>query len=102
MNRWVKTANGQAFADSIGVNEPPMTVEESAKGVLEQVVPILNFYLKSTKSCLTRSRLTMPPKPPLRDLSCLMMARFFHGSSERISGRTGRRLVVCGLNDMLT
>lgn len=34
---WVKTSNGQAFADSIGVEEPPMTVEESAKGVLEQI-----------------------------------------------------------------
>ncbi|PVH76782.1 NAD(P)-binding protein [Cadophora sp. DSE1049] len=34
---WVKTANGQAFADSMGVTEPPMTVEESAKGVLEQI-----------------------------------------------------------------
>ena len=40
--RWVKTANGQAFADSIGVAEPPMSVEESARGVLAQVcfVPI--------------------------------------------------------------
>ncbi|KAL5330058.1 hypothetical protein ACEPPN_003582 [Leptodophora sp. 'Broadleaf-Isolate-01'] len=33
---WVKTANGQAFADSIGVAEPPMSVEESARGVLAQ------------------------------------------------------------------
>ncbi|KAH7411191.1 hypothetical protein BKA64DRAFT_772647 [Cadophora sp. MPI-SDFR-AT-0126] len=34
---WVKTANGQAFADCMGVTAPPMTVEESAKGVLEQI-----------------------------------------------------------------
>ncbi|KAK0119660.1 hypothetical protein ONS95_011097 [Cadophora gregata] len=34
---WVKTANGQAFADSMGVSEPPMTVEASAQGVLEQI-----------------------------------------------------------------
>ncbi|CZT45528.1 related to aflatoxin biosynthesis ketoreductase nor-1 [Rhynchosporium secalis] len=34
---WVKTANGQAFADSIGVESPPMGVEDSARGVLEQI-----------------------------------------------------------------
>ncbi|KAH6723066.1 hypothetical protein BKA61DRAFT_638119 [Leptodontidium sp. MPI-SDFR-AT-0119] len=34
---WVKTANGQAFADSIGVAEPPMSVEEGARGVLAQI-----------------------------------------------------------------
>ena len=33
----MKTGNGQAFADSIGVPEPPMTLEESVKGVLAQV-----------------------------------------------------------------
>lgn len=41
-NRWVKTANGQNFADVVGVNEPPMTVEQSVKGVLAQVCPPLN------------------------------------------------------------
>jgi xanthine dehydrogenase molybdopterin-binding subunit B len=35
-NRWVKTANGQNFADSIGVAEPPMTLEQSVNGVLAQ------------------------------------------------------------------
>ncbi|KAF8856336.1 putative aflatoxin biosynthesis ketoreductase nor-1 [Acephala macrosclerotiorum] len=34
---WVKTGNGQNFADSIGVQEPPMTLEESAAGVLKQI-----------------------------------------------------------------
>ena len=34
---WVKTANGQNFADSIGVKEPPMTLDDSVKGVLKQV-----------------------------------------------------------------
>jgi len=34
---WVKTGNGQAFADSVGVKEPPMEVEESVRGVLDQV-----------------------------------------------------------------
>lgn len=34
---WVKTKMGQAFADSVGVNEPPLTVEGSADGVLKQV-----------------------------------------------------------------
>jgi norsolorinic acid ketoreductase len=33
---WVKTANGQNFADSIGVAEPPMTLEQSVNGVLAQ------------------------------------------------------------------
>ncbi len=33
----MKTGNGQNFADSIGVKEPPMTLEESVKGVLAQV-----------------------------------------------------------------
>jgi norsolorinic acid ketoreductase len=33
----VKTENGQNFAGSIGVKEPPMSLEESVKGVLEQI-----------------------------------------------------------------
>ncbi len=33
----MKTSNGQAFADSIGVPEPPMTLEQSVNGVLEQI-----------------------------------------------------------------
>jgi len=37
MGRWVKTANGQNFADSIGVAEPPLELEESVQGVLNQV-----------------------------------------------------------------
>jgi hypothetical protein len=36
-SRWVRTANGQNFADSIGVPEPPMTLEQSVSGVLAQV-----------------------------------------------------------------
>ena len=35
--RWVKTNNGQAFADSVGVKEPPMSLEESVSGVMRQV-----------------------------------------------------------------
>ena len=43
-SRWVKTGNGQSFADSVGVKEPPMTLEESVNGVLEQVChPLLPF-----------------------------------------------------------
>ncbi|RDW69469.1 NAD(P)-binding protein-15 [Coleophoma cylindrospora] len=34
---WVKTGNGQAFADAVGVTEPPMTIEASVDGVLKQV-----------------------------------------------------------------
>jgi hypothetical protein len=40
-DRWVKTANGQNFADSIGVSEPPMTLEQSVSGVLAQVCGFL-------------------------------------------------------------
>ena len=36
-DRWVKTENGQNFADSIGYKEPPMGLDESVKGVLKQV-----------------------------------------------------------------
>ncbi|TGO83935.1 hypothetical protein BPOR_0572g00050 [Botrytis porri] len=35
---WVKTDNGQAFADSLGVKEPPMNLEESVGGVMRQRV----------------------------------------------------------------
>ncbi|KAF7869912.1 hypothetical protein EAF04_004696 [Stromatinia cepivora] len=34
---WVKTQMGQAFADSVGVKEPPLSVEESVDGVLKQI-----------------------------------------------------------------
>ncbi|KUJ16513.1 NAD(P)-binding protein [Mollisia scopiformis] len=34
---WVKTENGQNFADAIGVKEPPMTMEESVEGILKQI-----------------------------------------------------------------
>ncbi|TEY36326.1 hypothetical protein BOTCAL_0558g00040 [Botryotinia calthae] len=34
---WVKTDNGQAFADSVGVEEPPMSLEESVSGVMRQI-----------------------------------------------------------------
>lgn len=36
-NRWVKTAMGQAIADTVGLSEPPLDVHESAKGVIQQV-----------------------------------------------------------------
>ena len=48
----MKTSNGQAFADSIGGEEPPMTVEESAKGVLEQVFSLLAFNLTARIFCV--------------------------------------------------
>ena len=35
--RWVQTPLGQSLADAIGFKEPPTTVEQSAKGVVEQV-----------------------------------------------------------------
>ncbi|EPE33481.1 NAD(P)-binding Rossmann-fold containing protein [Glarea lozoyensis ATCC 20868] len=34
---WVQTSTGQKFADSIGVEMPPMGVEDSARGVVEQI-----------------------------------------------------------------
>jgi hypothetical protein len=33
----VQTALGQSLADAIGYKEPPTTLEESAKGVVERV-----------------------------------------------------------------
>jgi norsolorinic acid ketoreductase len=34
---WVQTAMGQVLADAIGFKEPPMTVEDSARQVVEQI-----------------------------------------------------------------
>ncbi|KAK3389637.1 hypothetical protein B0H63DRAFT_102560 [Podospora didyma] len=34
---WVKTGNGQAFADAVGFPEPPMTLQESSEGVVHQI-----------------------------------------------------------------
>lgn len=48
IDRWVKTQNGQAFADSVGVKEPPMSLEESVEGVLGQVrrfPPAISFVV---------------------------------------------------------
>ena len=39
--RWVKTENGQKFADAVGVAEPPMTVKETA----EKVLGLVSLYL---------------------------------------------------------
>lgn len=39
----MKTGNGQMFADSIGVAEPPMNVEDSVRGVLAQVCSSESF-----------------------------------------------------------
>jgi len=36
-DRWVKTNMGQSLADAVGVKEPPMAVEDSARHVLAQV-----------------------------------------------------------------
>lgn len=35
--RWVKTSLGNGIAAAIGMKEAPVTVEESAAGVFEQV-----------------------------------------------------------------
>ncbi|TVY30210.1 Norsolorinic acid ketoreductase [Lachnellula hyalina] len=42
---WVKTGNGQAFADAVGVKEPPMSLNDSVKGVLKQVS--FFFFIRS-------------------------------------------------------
>ncbi|KAL2130026.1 hypothetical protein VTI74DRAFT_6997 [Chaetomium olivicolor] len=34
---WVQTGMGQALADAVGFKEPPLTVEQSAKAVIEQI-----------------------------------------------------------------
>lgn len=45
--RWVQTAMGQGFADSLGFNgSPPLTVGESVKRLLEQVSSYLSFQLR--------------------------------------------------------
>jgi hypothetical protein len=41
----VKTENGQNFANAVGVKEPPMTIEQSVKGVLAQVCAIRDHSL---------------------------------------------------------
>jgi hypothetical protein len=33
----VKTGNGQAFADAVGVAQPPSTVEESVTAIVKRV-----------------------------------------------------------------
>ncbi|TVY31310.1 Norsolorinic acid ketoreductase [Lachnellula subtilissima] len=43
---WVKTGNGQAFADAVGVKEPPMSLYDSVKGVLKQVRSFV-FFMRS-------------------------------------------------------
>lgn len=49
-NRWVKTGNGQNYADVVGVKEPPMTIEQSVIGVIAQVcLPIHTEITKLTK-----------------------------------------------------
>lgn len=47
MDRWVKTTNGQNFADGVGVKEPPMSLEESLNGVIKQVRDTHLFYLEN-------------------------------------------------------
>ncbi|KAJ4289436.1 hypothetical protein N0V88_006916 [Collariella sp. IMI 366227] len=37
MMRDFETGMGQAVADEVGFEEPPLTVEQSAKGVVEQI-----------------------------------------------------------------
>ncbi|AEO66419.1 uncharacterized protein THITE_2144003 [Thermothielavioides terrestris NRRL 8126] len=34
---WVQTELGQALADAVGFKEPPMTLEQSAKGMIQQI-----------------------------------------------------------------
>lgn len=34
---WVKTGNGQNFADAVGVSEPPMSLDDSVSGVLSVI-----------------------------------------------------------------
>lgn len=37
VNRWLPTENGQNFADTIGFPAPTGSLEESVKGMIEQV-----------------------------------------------------------------
>jgi hypothetical protein len=67
LDRWVKTENGQNFADAVGAKEPPMTIEQSVNGVLAQVctpsrtseAQLIRSYARLT---LLRNRLHRPAR----------------------------------------
>lgn len=42
---WVRTENGQNFADAVGVDMPPMSVEQSVEGILKQVCCCSRFAI---------------------------------------------------------
>ena len=46
---WVRTENGQGFADAVGVDKPPMNVEESVGCVLK-VVSLSCFWFFAVSS----------------------------------------------------
>ncbi|GAB1319434.1 hypothetical protein MFIFM68171_09644 [Madurella fahalii] len=54
---WVKTAMGQAIADAVGFPEPPLSQEESAKGVLEQID---NLTPEKSGQFLTYNGMSLP------------------------------------------
>lgn len=49
--RWVKTDNGQAYADAVNVPEPPTDVEASVNKIFQLVCSISSFPLCLTDRC---------------------------------------------------
>ncbi|KAK4126513.1 NAD(P)-binding protein [Parathielavia appendiculata] len=54
---WVQTELGQALADAIGFKEPPLSVEESARGCVEQID---NWTMEKTGQFLTWTGQPLP------------------------------------------
>lgn len=76
----MQTANGQNFANSIGVPAPPMTAEQSAGAILAQVESFI-----SSGSCsvlIIENRLIERPRPQLQELLWVMMEKWFRGRRE--------------------
>ena len=72
---------GQGFADAVGVAEPPMELDDSVKGVLEQVCYslhanlVLEIFRAKTHLPLNRST-RRQERPLLGPLSTMMEPKF--------------------------
>lgn len=65
---------GQALADSVGFAEPPMTVEDSAKGVLEQVCLFESAWDKAKANI----------EPQIDGLSAETSGKFLHVTGQEL------------------
>lgn len=79
----MKTANGQNFADSLGVDMPPLSIEESVRGVLKQVCPpfycsirlnrvlsVPTFLTNEFRSMQLRGQPALARSYPMTEASC--------------------------------